>query len=339
MSRQFYNQIANDFVVERNQAMYAWEERIQHLDPQERQELEYQQWKLWEERTPVGYDTYGFGEGMELWLSEQLQETYFVPNEGLKGQHEQRLVNELETLVDKLNSGELIYEDELGFIKTALKEGAKEFYESPLTPQEKIEGFIDFIERNDAIYNGVIHSNELSEEDDFDYDEKYDLAERGPELEYDEYLQEVLESLVNSLPLSDEYMPENIELQQQRTESVAPIAVAFLKAKSLAQSELIESDHQKMSFVGENSILTWDGETLALIDKESNLPKMIAVPQLQANEKNKVVWKSHHLPSGSPGLSQDDVEKFTNIEFQSAIKQTLLEHSNRQQTETKNLIR
>jgi hypothetical protein len=143
--------------------------------------------------------------------------------------------------------------------------------------------------------------------------------------------------------LSPEFDPQTLKIQQERTQKVAPILIALLKAKQLSCPDSISYDPeaQAYSYEGQQGIIVWDAQEkrLSLIDKKSNFSKMVAAPQPLDNGKNEVVWEAHHLPSGSPGLSQDDVEKFTDLKFVEIIKQTIARYNVEQLSPSSRLTR
>lgn len=139
--------------------------------------------------------------------------------------------------------------------------------------------------------------------------------------------QDLLAQLDDLLP--PEFEPQTLKIQQERTQKVAPILIALLKAKQLSCPDSIHynPETQTCSYEGKQATIVWDAQEkrLALIDKASNIPKMIATPHSQANGTNKVVWEAYHLPSGCPGLTLEDVEKFTDQKFVETINKRWLD--------------
>jgi len=90
--------------------------------------------------------------------------------------------------------------------------------------------------------------------------------------------------------------------QQQRTEEVAPIVALELRSDRATHKE------------GERFILDYDSadKMLSVIDKEINLPVMLAKP-IGRDQDNNVIWESLPLPSNSPGLTDETVEVFKEL--------------------------
>ncbi|MEM8778948.1 MAG: AAA family ATPase, partial [Cyanobacteria bacterium P01_G01_bin.49] len=141
------------------------------------------------------------------------------------------------------------------------------------------------------------------------------------------------------LPLSEEFMPSTIALQQERTQKVAPIIIGFLEAKRLANAHGLnynETSHT-LSYKGKDNTITYNGQELQLIDNQSGQPKMIA--QLQQDSNGRPSWLPINLPVNSPGLSEQDVNKFSDRHFVHTVKQALLDASKRSApTQTQKLV-
>ena len=80
---------------------------------------------------------------------------------------------------------------------------------------------------------------------------------------------------------------------------------------------------------------------MQLIDNQSQQPKMIA--QLHQDNNGQPYWSAINLPLNSPGLSQQDVNKFTNPQFVHTVKQAIHQASqqstqNSAQTQNKKLV-
>ncbi len=127
-----------------------------------------------------------------------------------------------------------------------------------------------------------------------------------------------------SLPLSEEFMAENIALQQERTSQVAPVIMGLLEVKRLTKAPGLKYDQNSntLSYRGKENTITYDGQQLQLIDHQSGQPKMIAQHQ---NSSGNPKWSAINLPVNSPGLSPQDVDKFTNPQFVHKVKQAINE--------------
>ena len=139
------------------------------------------------------------------------------------------------------------------------------------------------------------------------------------------------ENSLPSLPLSEEFMAENIALQQERTSLVAPVIMGLLEVKRLTNAQGLKYDQNSntLSYRGKENTIIYDGQKLQLIDHQSGQPKMIA--QHHQNSSGNPHWSAINLPINSPGLSVQDVNKFTNPEFVHKVKQAINEA--RQQTQ------
>ena len=139
------------------------------------------------------------------------------------------------------------------------------------------------------------------------------------------------ENSLPSLPLSEEFMAENIALQQERTSLVAPVIMGLLEVKRLTNAQGLKYDQNSntLSYRGKENTIIYDGQQLQLIDHQSGQPKMIA--QHHKNSSGNPNWSAINLPINSPGLSVQDVNKFTNPEFVHKVKQAINEA--RQQTQ------
>ena len=91
---------------------------------------------------------------------------------------------------------------------------------------------------------------------------------------------------------------KELQIHRERTCLVAHIISAYLHV------------HDSPHIDAEYSTATWDGNTLtlSLMDKESGLPKMIALYQPETDK-----YIPLDIPEGSPGLSQLDVNNFQNL--------------------------
>lgn len=110
------------------------------------------------------------------------------------------------------------------------------------------------------------------------------------------YNKEQLLSLEKNLEVAN---PRIKTLQQQYTEVVAPIVKNTLEQR------------QTSSIIGENYNAIWNEthQLLTLNDARTGLPKMIAF-------KENNLWISRPLPSGCPGLSEQDVNNFQKLSQQ-----------------------
>jgi hypothetical protein len=106
-------------------------------------------------------------------------------------------------------------------------------------------------------------------------------------------------------------MTNNLEIQQERTDTVAPIVTAFLEA------------NQTHHLDGKFYTADWDGQKLSLIDNQIQQPIMIASYQGR-KEDGDVIWQSEPLPQGSLGLAEKDVKTF--VDMVPAIKQKILDN-------------
>ena len=135
--------------------------------------------------------------------------------------------------------------------------------------------------------------------------------------------QDIFDSL--STYLSPEFMPENIAIQQQRTEQVAPVLLALLQAKKLTEPDNFDWDEKTntLSYKGKQDTISWNGQQISLTNHDGEI-KMIA----QVNRiDNKTQYSALHLPLNSPGLSQQDVEFFTQHALVNSLKNTLVKNS------------
>ncbi|EAZ88881.1 hypothetical protein [Crocosphaera chwakensis] len=125
-------------------------------------------------------------------------------------------------------------------------------------------------------------------------------------------------------------MAENIALQQQRTDKVAPVVIGLLELKRLTKDPGFKYDQNSntFSYQGQENTIIYDGKKLQLIDNKSNQPKMIAENQ---NPTGNPQWSAINLPVNCSGLSQQDENKFANPEFVHKVKQAIKEA--RQQTQ------
>ena len=97
-------------------------------------------------------------------------------------------------------------------------------------------------------------------------------------------------------PISPEFMPENLLLQQQRTEIVADVISAAMHAE---KTNLRDFGNLSASWNNNNGELT-------LTDTETGKTKMVA-------EWKENKWVSKSLPYGSPGLSSDETNYFQDL--------------------------
>lgn len=120
-------------------------------------------------------------------------------------------------------------------------------------------------------------------------------------------------------------MPENISIQQQRTEKVAPVLMALLEAKNVTQASGFSYDDSLniARYEGTETLITFDGKQLTLWDKQTRLEKMIATGSRNPNTGD-IQWKAQHLPHLGNGLSAADVHRIANPKVISIIKETLL---------------
>jgi hypothetical protein len=113
---------------------------------------------------------------------------------------------------------------------------------------------------------------------------------------------------LDSIPLDPEFQAENIMKQQEYTQKVAPIARALLHA------------HQTQEYIGDKTIVRFDGQHLSIQDKCNQQYKMIAEYQGFDGETKQTLWKSIDLPLGSPGLSEGEVKQWTSVQTIQYIK-------------------
>ncbi|EAZ88159.1 AAA family ATPase, partial [Crocosphaera chwakensis] len=189
---------------------------------------------------------------------------------------------------------------------------------------------------NSTEENNVIEESEVkTNTENLVYNEKDNSEIENPELinsksinsaqpeSSNSSFQEVLDSL--STYLSPEFMPENIAIQQQRTEQVAPVLLALLQAKRLTDPDNFNWDenNKTLSYKGKQDIISWNGEQLSLTSHDGAV-KMIAKAD---KTENQTKWKGQHLPLNSPGLSEKDVTKFTDYNLINSVKETLVNNS------------
>ncbi len=132
------------------------------------------------------------------------------------------------------------------------------------------------------------------------------------------------ENPLPSLPLSEDFMAENIALQQERTDKVAPVVIGLLELKRLTEAPSFNYDQNShtLSYKGKDNTIIYDGQKLQLIDNQSGRPKMMAENQ---NPTGNPKWSAINLPVNCPGLSLQDEKKFTNPEFVHNVKQAIQE--------------
>ncbi len=129
------------------------------------------------------------------------------------------------------------------------------------------------------------------------------------------------------ISIDEPEITKDIILQQERTLQVLPVIMGLLEAKRLSNSPKIKFDEttNTLSYQEVKNTITWDGRQLQLIDHQTGQPKMMA--ELIRNEQNKLEGKSLNLPLNSPGLTQEDVNKFTDPQLIQMLKKTIRQYS------------
>ncbi|WP_013334846.1 ribonuclease H [Gloeothece verrucosa] len=132
----------------------------------------------------------------------------------------------------------------------------------------------------------------------------------------------------SSTLIDPEFSPERLQIQQQRTQKVAPVLMALLEAKKLTRSPQLSYNPETnlTSLEGKDYDVTFDGKILNLLDKSGSL-KMIA-SGVRNQDTGKVDWSSYPLPHGGEGLTESDEAKLTDPQFRQLVKEILLRAAN-----------
>jgi AAA domain len=130
----------------------------------------------------------------------------------------------------------------------------------------------------------------------------------------------------STIPITRAYMPENLKVQQERTELVAPVAAAFLRAHNLMDSPGIDFDDSTgtLTYTGERYAVSWDGTELKVGDNDSGEVKMVAVAARDGEGETRYVARP--IPGGGDGLTETDVQRWTAPELSVKIKEAILRH-------------
>lgn len=147
------------------------------------------------------------------------------------------------------------------------------------------------------------------------------------------------DKLIQFPPTTNEYMNINLQLQQQRTDKIAPVVAGLMEAKRLTEPTAFEVEPETgiVTLTGQENVMKYDSSNkqLFLFDRATKEMKMSAIATGNF-EKGEINWISQPLPDGSLGLSEKDVETF-GPDLQVAIKKTILEASQKQKQQQNNV--